>query len=135
MRPSVETLAQIANDAGGFTFRWSDAEFPSAGFAVGIPGFEHQTAYLTPQSIWDYVLRTDVSAALNADAHRCLGTWRNGDTWYLDVSEVYANLASAIDAARKGNQRAVYDLAEGLTILVSPLPQEVPVTTDLGGES
>lgn len=62
--------------------------------------------------------------ALLAQPLNHLGAWLDGDTLYLDITEVHSERATAERLGRERNQLAIYDLGTGEEIRLS-LPFEV----------
>jgi hypothetical protein len=119
-----ELLCLHAHKAGGFTFRTSDGTFPTKGFAVAVAkGPERIIARpLLAIDIEGYLAEMDgVIRAGNVvfNGGVCIGAWRDGDRWYLDLSIVCRSLDEALTLGRQNQQLSVYDL-EGATSIAIP---------------
>jgi hypothetical protein len=88
----------------------------SDGYAVGVAT---GTALILPDDADDTTL--GVALRLIAGAYECsfVGAWVADDGVHLDPVEVAPNLADAMVAGRRYNQRAVYDLARGEEVAVA----------------
>ena len=125
---TTQMLADNANVHGGFTYSPWSGLLARTGYAVACyPGHEvrHCRAMLTPDDIagfydaWCLDCEDPfIDGPNNPENH--IGAWQDGDTWYLDVSRVVPDLETALQLAREHHQLAVYDLAEGRTIPVTP---------------
>lgn len=95
---------------------------PTAGYAVSLP--DHEWTYRLPSS--DKALQ--VMVGLYADYYRneltkpshYLSAGVDGDTLYLDVSQVVPERAVALRLGRERNQQTVFDLARGEDVKVAP---------------
>lgn len=107
----ADRLAKAGKAAGGFTHPAT-----KRGFAFSAsPENEQIVADLTADAIRRY---TKVHAAALAKPNAKLGAWYDGEKWYLDVSTVLPDKESALSAAGRAGQRAIYDLAKGESINV-----------------
>lgn len=115
--PIATELCARALAHGGFTYRVADAQYPTEGYAVAIPGHERQLRAMTPDAIAGYM--TERRNVFDSAGH-CLGAWYNAeaDLWYLDVSIVVPTHRQALAEGRRNQQIAVYDLARGESIEV-----------------
>lgn len=116
-------LAARALDEGGFTYRISDGAYPRAGFAVAVSKgpertFDRPLTAADIEAFWDD--NADIIRAGNLvfKDNVCIGAWRNGDTWYLDLSIVCRSLDEALVLGRANDQLAVYDLGDATSIAI-----------------
>jgi hypothetical protein len=103
---------------GGITVSLVDGSTPHKGFAVSVPGHEVQCRFvLTARDLQAYI-RQHATALAIPGAH--LGAWWDGeaDTWYLDVSLVVGDQATANKLGAEWNQKAIFDLQSGLALHV-----------------
>lgn len=124
-------VQETLGDSGGHTWdRGMRSDRGNKGFAVSIPGHELKI----PVSEFDQndVVRfwQDKQAWLSKDKNLRVGSWRDGDNVYLDLTKIYGNRANALKAGQEGAQQAIYDRAAGAAIDVPPsgrvLPPDMP---------
>lgn len=100
----------------------------SSGYAVSLPGHETTTgarhlakgewqSTTLPNFVEYYI---EKHRAVLAQPGRYLGAWLDGDTLYLDVSEIHSELATAARLGWERNQLAIYDVARGQDIRTRP---------------
>lgn len=121
---TARQLARLTLANGGATARQAPdgLAFPVTGYAVALPGCE-RTYPLPPQADALAGLVRAYSAEhadTLAPADRYLGTWVDGRTVYLDTVEVYADRAAAELAGIAAGQLAIFDLAAGSEIRLTP---------------
>lgn len=119
----TEFLAHRANEQGGFTFNPSSNAFPTSGCAVScFPGHEYiiERDRLLPEDIASYLKKVEV---VLTQPGACLGAWKDGHRWFLDVSCVVSTREEAAGLGREHNQIAYYDLGAGETIYLTQAEQ------------
>lgn len=131
-RAIAEILVARADNSGGFTWRTSDGRYPDKGFAVAVAkGPERRIERpLLVADILDFEREFhDVIHAGNVvfNGGVCIGAWRDGGVWYLDLSIVCRSLDEALVLGRQNKQLAVYDLesATSINIPYHAAPAEV----------
>ena len=83
------------------------------GYAVSVnKSLEHvvDSPTITAEDIKSYKERPDVKKALDKSPNSYVGTWRDGDKSYLDVSQVETDLDKAKSLAKENSQLAIFDL-------------------------
>lgn len=97
----------IRNDADGVTVDVTGSALPTGGFFVGgsaeplVKGQDH----ITPDDVAGYV-------STHPEA-RFFGLWREGDQYWLDCTEHYADADAAHSVARQRHEIAVYNITTG----------------------
>lgn len=113
-RKDARTLAEMAARDGGFTVDVHTFRRPDSGFAFSArPDCERRLARLTPRAIRAYA-RDYARDLLPNGAH--LGAWRDGGTWYLDVSTVTEDETLARVLAFAASQLAIFNLSTGQSV-------------------
>ena len=92
---------------------------PTEGYMVGIPGPHAKTQTYAP-NFHDLIdQREAISRLAEKHAHKLYaGAWRDGDTWYLDISECVPTLEKALELARERGELAVWDVAKAVELWV-----------------
>lgn len=107
----------------GCTYRLADAVYPTHGYAVS-PDKRPESVLRRPPTAADLLgflsdnWRTITAAQQVFDNGVCLGCWRDGDRWVLDISIVVRDLDEAMEVGRANDQKAVWDLAGGESIAI-----------------
>lgn len=114
--PDIHELAMaLVKPDGGFSIDLKTGEHITEGYAVSIEGYELPLKLATSLDLFDYII--DNFDALYQE-HRVFGGWHDPESGmvYLDVSEVYPDLDTAMRRAVERNQIAVFDLVSGESI-------------------
>ena len=103
---SINEIIAIAEENGGITYNCVTGEInPPTGYAVSIEGREFFAPDLDPACLTGYIMsNTDCFSPTTF-----LGLWKNEETWSLDITVVFSNIAMAMGAAERNNQKAIYD--------------------------
>ena len=117
-------IAQQVARQGGITYQPTTNRQPKRGFAVAIPGAQ--------QKIDRHTFNADDVESFIAEhkawfknPHVYLGIWDDGDTMWLELSEVHPNSASALRVGKARGEIAVFDLAKGEDVHVEPQMKNV----------
>ena len=108
----------LAEDGISLNFR---GKAPDSGYMVARVGNEVKVkeADLTPETIADYLRRTrdqfaeperDTQMARIGRERTYFGAWKDGDTWYLDISDMVPTLGAAAWQSERNNQLAIWDV-------------------------
>jgi len=126
IRP-IGTALQVALDVavkGGSTRSIvAGVRPPTAGYAVSLANHEHTVSLAGVSKRNGYVLGATANyaqrhAAILAQPGHYLGAWLDGETLYLDVTQVVPERAVALRLGAERNQLAVFDLGAGEEIKV-----------------
>lgn len=122
-------LAVRAHTHGGFTFRTSDGGYPDKGFAVAVAKGPERIIErtLAAADIAGFIEeQKDVIRAGNAvfNGGVCIGAWKDGNLWYLDLSIVCESYEEALAVGRQNHQLAIYDLEAAASIAIPQAEQE-----------
>jgi hypothetical protein len=117
-------VADTLGESGGHTWNGDmTSDLGTDGFAVSVEGHEMKI----PASRFD---ETDVAqfwrerkALLDQDPSLKVGSWRDGDDVYLDLTKIVQEKDTALRVGQFNGQRAIYDRAAGENIDV---PLHVP---------
>ena len=126
---SLDTIAEgivaRSQSNGGSTTYVDTGLAVTGGYAVAIAGSPEETyGNLDEDIVKDYIER-NYDSYLKGSGHY-LGTWLDGGTWYLDVSEVLIGKDKKIEAlklAKDRGEKAIYDLYNGETIYTDQLDE------------
>lgn len=102
----AETLIVRAEADGGVTLDQDGTE-PAFGYMVGVPGFGITVSLGDPDAI---AMVSQWFNSLSPDPGMCFGSWRDGETIYLDLSQRFDNLFDAMEACRKRKELALWCL-------------------------
>lgn len=81
---------------------------PKSGYMVAQKGSELIVPELTKEVVKGFIL--DHIDILQEDKDLFIGTWKNGNKWYIDISRLVDNYADAYVLADKNEQIAIYCL-------------------------
>lgn len=120
MFPTAQYLLARALNEGGGTIHPFVPFVPTSGYMVG-NGREHTldlaTATVADVEAWIRRVVAEVAEASEADdngyawpANTYVGSWVDGDTLYLDVSECHADEGMALAVAERLGELAIFDL-------------------------
>lgn len=110
--PGVVSKVRSGLREGGITIS-THGDVPSSGFAVAAGAEQQYNRDVTTKDIAAYI---DAHKTELRSSNAYLGAWVDKGTVYLDVSHVFAERSTALQAARQRNELAIYDLAKGETI-------------------
>lgn len=122
VRDLAQHLSAMAATKDGFSTHPETLEPPhsSAGFMVGLRGFELRTSFAPSVAVIEAWLRNHYALAtmLHEDSNATLyvGGWWDRGFFYLDVSVVVESLVGAIVRARENGQLAIWDLKNNKNI-------------------
>ena len=86
------------------------------GYVVGVPG----TQTYAPNFINLVDQLEAISRLAEKHAHKLYaGAWRDGDTWYLDISECVPSESEALKLASSRGELAIWDVANQTEIRVN----------------
>jgi hypothetical protein len=108
-------LIHTMRNGGGTFFPDGEAYSPESGYAVG--QFSGTYALVPLDDIPDNFDGAIKSLQL-AFPNLFIGTWVHDGYIHIDPVEIVSNRANALAAARKRNQKAIYDFSTGETINV-----------------
>lgn len=97
----------------------------TTGYAVSLPDHESKSHLqldgpLRVKAMVELVeLYIESKRALLTDPVNHLGAWLDGDTLYLDITQVYTEFATAVRLGWERKQLAIYDLSTGTEIRTS----------------
>lgn len=112
-----QTLDLILKNGGGtFTKQGASLEV-SQGYAVSLAGKEVKLDLSLPRPILEAALNAYIAWAEFEVEY--LGAWIDGNTLYLDVSEVYTNEVDAKRAAIQRKQLAYFDFSRMAAVNVA----------------
>ena len=93
---------------------------PMCGYMVGIPGPHAKTQTHAPNFLHLVDQREAISRLAEKHAHKLYaGAWRDGDTWYLDISECVPSESEALKLASSRGELAIWDVANQTEIRVN----------------
>lgn len=106
---AVEAVVSTVVD-GGYTGHLMEKSTPTDGYMVGgvVPTYAPKT--LTVAGIQSFI---DENQHLLIYADRYIGTWDNGSTVDVDVSEWFGSMAVALEVGRARGEVAIWDVAAG----------------------
>lgn len=83
----------------------SEGTEPTQGYMVSIPGEETRVNILDIWTIETYITILD-----QLNLYYYLGIWKEGKTWYLDISVNILDIKRAKQLGNEYNQKAVWDV-------------------------
>jgi len=103
---------------------------PTTGYAVSLFGLERKLPFTPPPNVNGLGWRDDryneiesyakeFAAVLTLPNHY-LGLWVDGDTLYLDITQVFVEFDTALRSAIQRRQLAIYSFATGNEIQIAP---------------
>lgn len=115
MKENVSDKAlRLYKEDGGVTISMTGA-IPVSGYAISLRVFEQTIKTpLTKRDIQDYIF---VNWDFLIKKGHYLGIWKDGDTVYLDVTEVTEDREFALQLGKLNRQKAIYNLDKKEVIL------------------
>lgn len=114
-RKLASALLEGARTNGGATVSPFAESSPTDGYMVGVAGYGATlplaTATLEDVAAWVRDTRPHV-----ATPRAFFGSWVDGDTLYLDVSQRFADCGVALIVAAQRDELAIWDVANGAEI-------------------
>ena len=109
-------LLALLKTKGGFTYSVSNETLIESAdaYAIAVQGCERQFTNLpTVRGLNDFI---HAHAELFQNTSLCIGGWKFGDSYYLDVVELFdkskVSRSQAISIGKQRNQLAIFDLSK-----------------------